>query len=296
MIRSMTGYGEASIQHQGTHYFLEIRSLNNRYFKGTIRLPEVFQGLEAEIEATLRQKLTRGSITVTASCSDATASAAYTINSHALGSYIEQLRKTPQVAGGEVKIEIGPLLALPGVLQPPADEEARLTRARNAFLQLLTRACAELEKMRISEGALLKADLLNQRTVIAEQLKAVSARVPSVVGDYTTRLRTRIDQLLRESGQVAQPVDVIREIAGYAERTDITEEVTRLGGHLAQFADLVAREDGKPIGRTLDFMAQEMLREANTMASKSNDVEISRAVVEIKSAIDRIKEQAANVE
>lgn len=296
MIRSMTGFGEASMKHQGAHYFLELRSLNNRYFKASIRLPEEFQGLEAEIDSTLRQKLTRGSVTVTGSCSDETAGAAYTINSHALSSYIDQLKKTPQVAGGEVKIEIGPLLALPGVLQPPADEEARITRAREAFMQLLSRACVELEKMRIVEGKLLKVDLLYQRDVIAEQLKLVSVRTPSVVLDYTTRLKTRIDQLLKESGLSVQPVDIIREVAGYAERTDISEEITRLTGHLGQFAELVGRDDGKPIGRTLDFMAQEMLREANTMASKSNDVDISRAVVEIKSAIDRIKEQAANVE
>jgi uncharacterized protein (TIGR00255 family) len=296
MIRSMTGFGEASMPHQGAHYFLELRSLNNRFFKATIRLPDEFQGLEAEIEASLRQKLTRGSVTVTGACSDATAGAAYTINSQALASYIEQLKKTPQISGGEAKIEIGPLLGLPGVLQPPADEEARIERARAAFMKLLDKATANLDAMRISEGRLLKADLLAQRDTIAEGLKQVAAQAPSVVNEYQTRLKVRIDQLLKEAGITPSPVDVIREIASYAERTDISEEITRLGGHLEQFAILISRDDGKPIGRTLDFMAQEMLREANTMASKSNDVTISRAVVEIKSAIDRIKEQAANVE
>jgi uncharacterized protein (TIGR00255 family) len=296
MIRSMTGFGEASTQHQGTHYFLELRSLNNRFFKATIRLPEEFQGLEAEIEAALRTRLTRGSLTVSGSASDATASAAYRINSQALDSYIKQLQATPQVAGGTVKIEIGPLLALPGVLQPPADEEARIDRAREAFMGLLDRACVELEQMRVREGRVLRDELLALRETIAQSLKTVAARAPFVVAEYEARLKQRMEQLLRDSGIAAQPIDIIREIASYAERTDIREEITRLTGHLDQFAALITRDDPKPIGRTLDFMAQEMLREANTMASKSNDVDISRAVVEIKSAIDRIKEQAANIE
>ncbi|MCK6478560.1 MAG: DUF1732 domain-containing protein, partial [Phycisphaerales bacterium] len=113
---------------------------------------------------------------------------------------------------------------------------------------------------------------------------------------YEQRLRQRIEAMLKEAQVKVDAVDLIREIAVYAERTDIAEEISRLGGHLEQFADLLKPDSDKPVGRTLDFLAQEMLREANTIASKSPDAGISRLIVEVKGAIDRIKEQAANVE
>src|SRR5262249_10029351 len=117
-----------------------------------------------------------------------------------------------------------------------------------------------------------------------------------VVLEYEKRLKTRIETMLKESDVRVDAVDLIREIAAYAERTDIAEELHRLEGHLVQFAELLAGADDRPVGRTLDFLAQEMLREANTIASKSPDAGISRSIVEVKGAIDRIKEQAQNVE
>lgn len=294
----MTGFGEAACESAGIHYFLEIRSLNNRYLKAAIRLPEEFQGLEAEIEAALRVRITRGSVTVTGSCTDPSASAAFTINHRALSSYIDQLKATKQVASGDVKVDIGPLLSLPGVLQPPADEEARLEHARGAFMGLLEKSCKDLETMREREGQMLLKDLLAQRDTIIAQLAVVKQHAPKVVSDFEARLRQRMETLMTEMGMQASPVDIVREIAAWAEKTDISEEITRLGGHMEHFTDLLTgpKMKDKPVGRTLDFLAQEMLREANTMASKSNDATISRAIVEVKGAIDRIKEQAANVE
>jgi len=293
----MTGFGEAaSHTPDGAHYFLEIRSLNNRYFKATIRLPEEFQGLEAEIESDLRRRLTRGSVTLTATCSEASGAAAHTINHEALAAYIEQLRRTPQIASGEVKIDVAPLLALPGVLQPPANEEARLERARTAFGALLEKACANLHAMRAKEGAALLEDLIAQRDLILDRLAVVRERSPQVLQDYEVRLRSRIELMLKDAEMKVDSVDVIREIAVYAERSDISEEITRLTGHMEQYTQLLTSNGGKPVGRTLDFLAQEMLREANTMASKSSDTTLSRAVVEIKGAIDRIKEQVQNIE
>ncbi len=297
MIRSMTGFGEAASHgSDGAHYFLEIRSLNNRYFKATIRLPDEFQGLEAEIESDLRRRLTRGSVTLTGTCSEASGAAAHTINHEALAGYIEQLRKTPQIASGEVKIDVAPLLTLPGVLQPPANEEARLEKARAAFGALLEKACANLHAMRAKEGAALLEDLLAQRDLILDRMSVVRDRSPQVLQDYELRLRNRIEMMLRDAELKVDTVDVIREIAVYAERSDISEEITRLTGHMEQYTQLLTQNAGKPVGRTLDFLAQEMLREANTMASKSSDTTLSRAVVEIKGAIDRIKEQVQNIE
>ncbi len=296
MIRSMTGYGEASSESGSAHHFLELRSLNNRYFKATIRLPDEFQGLEAELEAELRKRLSRGSVTLVARASDSSANAAFGINHAALESYIQQLKNTPQVASGEVRIDLGPLLNLPGVMVPPADEEVRLETARTAFMALLERASASLIAMRTREGAALVEDLLAQRDVIESHLRTVSDRAPQVVEDYELRLKSRIELMLKDASLRIDPPDLIKEIAVYAERSDISEEIQRLGEHIKQFTELVTASGGKPVGRTLDFLAQEMLREANTMASKSADSLISRSVVEIKGAIDRIKEQVQNVE
>jgi len=292
----MTGFGEASAQIDGVHYFVEVRSLNSKFFKATIRLPDAYQGLEAEMETALRHRLARGTITLTANCTDASESAAYEINVRALERYIEQIRQTPLVAKGAVSIDVASLLTLPGVLQPPANEEARLHRARSAFLPLLETAVKGLETMRETEGRALREDLLAQRDVIAVRLSEISERAPGVVAEYEARLHSRIQTMLKAADLRVEPVELIREIAVYAERTDIAEEISRLSGHIDQFSELLGGGADKPVGRTLDFLTQEMLREANTIASKSPNSEISRAIVEVKGAIDRIKEQIQNVE
>ncbi len=299
----MTGYGEASCEKGGSHYFLELRSLNGRYFKATIRLPEEFQGLEAEFESELRKRVSRGSVTLSGKCTDSSAQAAYTINHLALSNYIEQIKRVPQIGGGAggaggVELNLGALLSLPGVLQPPANEEDRIHKAREAFMALFEKACLGLIGMRTREGAALREDLIIHRDLILDRLAIVKERTPRMVEDYETRLRLRIDSMIKDPALRANPVDLIREIAVYAERSDISEEVTRLTGHMEQYTGLISGTlvDDKPVGRTLDFLAQEMLREANTMASKSSDVMISRCIVEIKGSIDRIKEQVQNVE
>lgn len=296
MIRSMTGYGEASAQIDGVHYFVEVRSLNNKYFKAVLRLPEVFQGLEAEMESRLRQRLSRGTITLAASCTDASASAAYEINHLALERYVNQLRKVPMVGSGELKLDISSLLSLPGVLQPPSDEEDRISRGRAAFAPLLEKAVDGLLSMRQREGRMLVDDLSQQRELIINRLGLIREQAPGVIAEYEKRLKARIEAMLHGAEARIDAVDLIREIAVYAERTDIAEEITRLGGHMDQFGQLLSGSEDRAIGRTLDFLAQEMLREANTIASKSPDAAISRSIVEIKGAIDRIKEQAQNVE
>jgi len=143
---------------------------------------------------------------------------------------------------------------------------------------------------------MLRDDLVSQRDLMAERLEVIKSRAPASVRDYEQRLRQRIQMMLQDAELKLSEVDLIREIAVYAERSDISEEITRLQGHLEQYIELLSVKDDKPVGRTLDFLAQEMLREANTMASKSSDSTMSKAIVEIKGAIDRIKEQVQNIE
>jgi len=296
MIRSMTGYGDASAHIDGCHYFVEVRSLNNKYFKANIRLAEEFQGMEAEFEAKLRERLSRGTVTVTARCSQDSAAAAYAINLGALQSYLSALKQLPDVQSGLLTLDAASLLSLPGVMQPPPNEDARVKRVRDAFAKLLDVAVQTLLAMREREGTVLVADLESNRQVIAERLADVAERAPGVVLEYQSRLKLRVESAIREAQLSIEPGDLVREVAIYAERTDIAEEIKRLSAHLDQFKDMLSRRDGKPLGRTLDFLAQEMLREANTIASKSPDAAIARHAVEIKGAIDRIKEQAQNIE
>ncbi len=292
----MTGFGDASSQVDGVHYSVEVRSLNNKYFKSVIRLPEEIQGLEAEFESRLRERISRGTVTLTARCSDDSSAAAHHVNEQALTSYIQQLRRIPQIASGEARLDVAALLTLPGVLHAPADDGSRYDKARAALLPLLDKACDALLTMRDREGTSLAADLKSHLSFIGERLAQVQRLAPGVVAEYERRLKERIEALLNGAEVRIEQGDLIREIAVYAERTDIAEEIKRLSVHLDQFEELIRRDDGKPVGRTLDFLAQEMLREANTIASKSPDAAISRHIVEIKGAIDRIKEQAQNAE
>lgn len=295
MIRSMTGFGAATADQNGAHFAVEIRSLNNKYFKSTIRLPEELQGLEAEIESALVRRLTRGSVVLTVRWSDSSAAAAARINANAVQRYLEQILAIPGMEHDAARIDLGALLALPGVVITTTGEEL-VEKARPVLLSLTDEACERLIAMRVREGRALHEELHRHREVIADRLAIIAARAPRVVDQYQERLRQRVNALLAEVGAVVREEDLIREVAIYAERSDIAEEIARLQGHLEQFREIIDAGDAEPAGRTLDFLAQEMLREANTIASKSSDAEISRRIVEIKGAIDRIKEQAQNVE
>jgi uncharacterized protein (TIGR00255 family) len=299
MIRSMTGFGAASAELEGAQYAVEVRSLNNKYFKAVVRLPDELQGLEAEIETALSRKLTRGSVVATARFTDTSADAAARININAARRYLEQLLEIPLTsrngAAATAQVDLTALLALPGVMMSDTAAEI-LDRSRPILLRLVSEASDKVLAMRTREGQALHGELHRHCDTIARRLKEIAERAPMVVDEYQRRLRDRINVLLTETGMAIRNEELIKEVAVYAERSDIAEEVQRLQGHLRQFAEIIDAGDEEPAGRTLDFLSQEMLREANTIASKSADVEISRRIVEIKGGIDRLKEQAQNVE
>ena len=293
MINSMTGYGEARIHVDEVSYRLEIRSLNNKYFKASIKLPELFQHLESDVEKLLRSRLGRGSITFSLRIKDESPAAAYELNRAALQQYISQLEPLTD-GNGAVRIDIGQLLELPGVCQPPEADEA----TRNAQSELITKLSSEaIEKlivMRQVEGKALLADLNTQCDILRRSLSEIRERSPKVVKDYHERLRGRVQELLH-GGQIELDAEVLaREVAVFAERCDLNEEIARLDSHLEHFAELCAAPEES--GRKLEFITQEMLREANTIGSKANDAEIARRIVMMKAAIDRIKEQVQNIE
>lgn len=292
----MTGFGEASSTVEGVHYCVEARALNNKFLKVIVRLPEDLAGLEPEIDAEVRRRITRGSVTVALRLSDNTATAAYDINVQALQAYIDKLNLLPHKDGRPVEVDVASLIALPGVLQPPADLEDRLEHLRKVVRGLTGQACERLIAMRVREGEMLRADLHKHRESIQSRLDLIRRRSPEIVEEYQARLRQRIESMLRDVQYAHDELNVIREVAVFAERADISEEISRLGAHLTQFGELIDATGDEPVGRTLDFLAQELLREANTIASKCNDAQVSREIVEVKGAIDRIKEQVQNVE
>ena len=293
MIVSMTGFGDATAERNGTHYAVEIRSLNNRYFKPIIKLPETISGLEPELESMLRERLGRGSITYILKMRSDSAEAAYHINTQALKSYLQQLQ---QVKGLDrlVQIDLASLVQLPGVCQEPRDETDEIERHGPVVRELTAKAVEKLNGMRNREGEQLFKELMRHVQLIAANLKEIATRAPSVVEEYHRRLSQRVNQLLSKAELKVNEPDLIKEVAVFAERADIAEEIQRLTSHLGAFEQ--ACREGEHAGRKLDFISQEMLREANTIASKANDAQIARHIVEIKGAIDRLKEQVQNVE
>jgi uncharacterized protein (TIGR00255 family) len=293
MIVSMTGFGDAAAEREGTHYSVEIRSLNNRFFKPVIKLPDNVSGLEPELESMLREQLGRGSITFVLKMRLDSADAAYHINTQALKAYLEQLQ---QVKGIDrlVQIDLASLVQLPGVCQEPRDESDEIEKHGPTIRDLTSKAIAKLHAMRQREGTSLFNELMKHVNVIATNLKEIEKRAPFVIEDYHKRLSQRVQQLLTKAELKVNEVDLIKEVAVFAERADIAEEIQRLSHHLNAFEEACRKDEHA--GRKLDFITQEMLREANTIGSKANDAAIAKNIVEIKGAIDRLKEQVQNVE
>jgi uncharacterized protein (TIGR00255 family) len=272
---------------------VEIRSLNNRFFKPVIKLPDTVSGLEPELESTLREKLGRGSITFILKMRSDSAEAAYHINTKALQAYLEQLQAVKGL-GEFVRIDLAGLVALPGVCQEPRDESDEINKHGDSIRELAGKAIIRLQAMRDREGKALFTELMKQTQVITVALSEIEKRAPVVIDDYHKRIQQRVNQLLSKAELRVSEPDLIKEVAVFAERADIAEEIQRLTSHLGAFEDACRKDEHA--GRKLDFITQEMLREANTIASKANDATIAKNIVEIKGAIDRLKEQVQNVE
>jgi uncharacterized protein (TIGR00255 family) len=268
-----------------------MRSLNNRYFKTSIKLPEHLQSLETDVEKLLRSHVERGSITFTLRMRNTTAEAAYDINRAALRAYLEDVQA---VGEGQATVDLGTLLALPGVCQPKEFDEDVRQREWHVIERLALEAIEKLIAMRQREGEALREDLLKHTSGLGEHLDALATLAPTVVEEYHKRLRQRVSNLVGDAQLELDKDALAREVALFAERCDISEEISRVRSHLDQFIALC--DSREPAGRKLEFLAQELLREANTIGSKANDSEIARHVVEIKGLIDRLKEQVQNAE
>jgi len=273
MINSMTGFGEAEGQVSGVNYVVEVKAVNNRYFKAIVRMPESVAFLEEDIEKLLRKNLLRGMVNYVLRLKDMSADTFFNIDEQALRAVVEKLSRVGSAAGINATIDVGSLLSLPGISQ---------------------KALERLKHMRAVEGAALEADLEKYCKAIRKDLERIRARSAYVLQGYAKKLKKRVNELLADAKLKLDEETLAREVAVFADRADISEELARLDSHLKQFAE-VCQAKGQ-LGRRMDFISQEMLREANTIASKAYDAEIVRCVLDIKGQVDRIKEQAQNVE
>ena len=298
MIRSMTGYGAAERVDPDVRIAVEIRTVNNRFFKASLHLPEGLGAVEVVIDKILRASITRGTVSLTLGVEPRGAAARVPINKDILEAYLKDLEG---VAGGRSGKNddysnglLGFVLALPGVV---GSQDVLMTGIDNLPARIeavVQEGVARLNAMRDAEGQTTAADMRATLDEMEKWLAAVDARVPAVIEEYRQRLRERVTALL-EGVEIALDDQVLaREVAFAAERSDINEEIARLRSHVGQFRELLV-ESG-PGGRKLEFITQEMSREVNTMGAKSNDSEISRLVVSVKVGVDRLREQSQNVE
>lgn len=294
MLNSMTGYGDAEDQLNGVTYSVEIKAVNNRYFKPRIKLPETVAFLEEDIYELLRQNITRGAIDYVLRLKNISSDMLYDINVGALKTYLSKIKEVTDTADMTAPLDVTGLLNLPGILEARSPEEDKAKQVKELVLGLTEQAIKQLVKMRQAEGAELRADLIKHCKAITEKLEVIESRKDVVLQEYNDKLKQRVDQLLAAAKLKLDEETLAREVAVFAERADISEEIARLLSHIKQFQDSCDSEG--QAGRKLDFIAQEMLREANTIASKSADVEIAHNVVDIKCSIDRLKEQVQNLE
>lgn len=287
MLMSMTGFGTARKDTGEATVVVEVRSVNGRFLKTNFKVPASLSGLEAQLETLVKKKLRRGSVTVNVFIT--------TLNAEQLVRINESVVRAYQATFARLGLNTDCIPTLPGVVDRANHERTELPFELLSVVESCTQeALEQLCVMRAREGKALVELLTDLCTRLDTECAAVRERAPAVVIEYQQRLHTRIAQLL---GGVEGPVDpqfLAREVAIFADRCDITEEVDRLGAHLDQVRGLL--QAGGEAGRTLEFLAQEMHREVNTMGSKSADSELSRHVVCLKSDVERFKEQVANVE
>lgn len=293
MPQSMTGFGRAAIEHEGGSISIEAKSYNNRFLKVTLRLPDALSNQEVELENVVRQRLSRGSVYITVGMTRPPSANAWRLNTELVRKYYTELWALSRELEAP-KPSLSEIARLDGAVEA-VDDAAGDDEALNAAVKkALELALGELCAMRGKEGEALRADLEARVRRVAEVAAEVEKRAPKIVSEYRDKLKARLDQLLKGTGVSLDEAVVVKEVALFADRADITEETTRLRHHCTQFLKEIAGKEA--VGRKLDFIAQEMLRESNTIGSKANDAELASSVVEMKSEIERIKEQVQNLE
>ena len=293
MIRSMTGYGRAEVVGERIVVSVEARSLNHRHLDVALKLPRSLAGLELEARRLLQGQIQRGRLDVSVGVKPlAEGGSALKVDAALARRYIDQALALSDALGLDAEPTVEWVLERPGVVTLGEPEAVAPEAGWPVLAEALARAMEDLVARREAEGEALAKDLTALYDALAAEVERMTQRVPAALAQRAQRVRERINALLGE-----HPVDegrLIMEAAVWAEKTDISEELARLKAHLGQFAGLL--REGGPVGRTLDFLVQEMNREVNTLASKANDLELSQLALASKGHLEKIREQVQNVE
>ena len=292
MVKSMTGYGRAVETVNGREFTVEVRSVNNRYLDCTVKLPRNLSFGEDAVKQTVKTSISRGKVDVFVSVrSEGAQETAVSLNKPMAEGYLAVLRQMRQEYGLAGEITVSMLAGLPDVFlldKPPVDEEQLLAD----FLSVVRKALANFDAMRRTEGTALAADLRGRGETILSLVEQVEAGSPQTVADYRARLEAKLKEVLANTA--IDESRILTEAAIFADKVAVDEETVRLRSHLNQMNTML--DAGGPIGRKLDFLLQEMNREANTIGSKCSDVRLARVVVEIKAELEKIREQTQNIE
>lgn len=307
MLRSMTGYGSGTASSGGADIRVEMKGVNSRYFDFSLKIPRAYMAMEDGLKKLVQGRVPRGKVdmfvTIDASKS---ASSIPRVNIEAVKAYVaaiaelkRELKKSGVTKGIQLNDSFGyladitfaDLLRLPDVLTPARDE-AGAEEASAAVFEASKLALTEFEAMRAREGARLGDDIASKLGDIERLTEFIERRAPEVVSAYKERLRARIEEAL--GAQMPDEARLLTEVAIFADKVATDEETVRLRSHLAQARGMLELDES--VGRKLDFIIQEMNREANTIGSKSGDAETSRAIVELKAELEKLREQAQNIE
>ena len=292
MVKSMTGYGRAVETVNGREFTVEIRSVNNRYLDCTVKLPRALTFAEDTVKQAVKNTISRGKVDVyITQRSEGAADVKVTLNTAMAAGYVEAMRQMAQEFAIREDISVSLLSRMPDVFtveKPEVDEEQLLSD----MMQVVNAALANYDAMRAKEGEALKNDLSSRGNTIRSLVSQVEEGNGQTVIDYRTRLYNKLQEVLANTA--IDESRILTEAAIFADKVAVDEETVRLRSHLEQMDSMLAA--GGAIGRKLDFLLQEMNREANTIGSKCTDVRLARIVVDIKAELEKIREQTQNIE
>ncbi|HAH45665.1 MAG TPA: YicC family protein [Planctomycetaceae bacterium] len=294
MLLGMTGFGSATAEDDRLSVNAELRTVNNRYLKVSTRYPDFYAKLGSQIEKLIRGSIARGTVNLTLRIDSLDRTSDYLLDEEVIKQYWEQLKHLSEVCRTPLPDHVDSLLTLPGAAIDNYSRSHTPESDWPLIEQAIRGALQELTEFRKKEGESAQADLECSNQVIRQQLEVVKEKAPRVVTSYRDRLHQRLTDLLKDQDVELDPDSLIREVSMFADRCDINEEISRLTCHLEQFDSIISAKTSQ--GKKLEFLVQEMFREINTIGSKANDVEISHAVIEMKLAVEKIRENVQNVE
>ena len=295
MIRSMTGFGRGEYSDGKRNVICEIRTVNHRYADISVKMPKRYSFAEEKIKALIKERVRRGKVEVSIIVENLTeGDITIRLNSPVAQQYIENLKELKERYGLTGEIDLKLVSSMPDVLKaiPDVEDEEEVTAV---ICESVKAAVSRLDEMRTTEGAKLAEDLLMRGELIREIVKKIEKRAPLVAEEYREKLEARIRELVEDKVDI--PADrILVEAAVFADKANITEELVRLDSHMIQLKAFLTESGEGTVGKKLDFLVQEMNREANTIGSKANDITITNYMLEIKSEIEKIREQVQNIE